>query len=99
MAFPAVLRSLAHRQNGHHIGDMSLASVVRKAIRANPASMRALAREAGISHALLLRILTNERAVTRDVAERLAAALDRWGSDCTQAADSIRNATERERGK
>jgi transcriptional regulator with XRE-family HTH domain len=78
---------------------MALAAAVRKAIRANPASMRALARGAGISHALLLRILTSERAVTRDVAERLAAALDRWGSDCTQAAESIRNAIERGRDK
>ncbi len=71
---------------------------VRKAIDAAPCSMRRLAEAAGVDHAALVRIRSGERTATRDVAVRVAAALEAWASDCRESARTIRQAAKRRRG-
>ena len=70
-----------------------------RAVKAAPCSLRALAREAGVSHALLVMILGSERAATPAVAAKVAAALDQWGQRCHQAATQLRRAMTTTRGR
>jgi hypothetical protein len=65
--------------------------ITRKAIGAAPCSVRKLAQEAGLSHALLVYIGKGERQVTPAVAEAIADALDRWSKQCAAAAALIRS--------
>ena len=85
-------------ENRHHIGDVDdVTDAVRKAIDAAPCSMRQLAEAAGVDHAALVRIRSGERTATRDVAVRVAAALETWAGDCRESARTIRQATQRRR--
>ena len=59
---------------------------VRRALEAAPSSDRALAREAGISPALLSMIRSGERAATPDVVAALADGLDRLSARHVDAA-------------
>jgi hypothetical protein len=60
---------------------------VRQALRAdNPASLSALAREAGLSPVLLHYFRTDQRVATPAAARRLAAALHRWARRCGRGA-------------
>ena len=56
----------------------TLTDAVLSALREAPCSLRALAREAGVSPTLLTLMTRGERAVTPAVAEKLAGAMDRW---------------------
>lgn len=76
----------------------TLTKVVTRAIGTAPCTVRALAREAGVSHSLLLLIVKGDRTVTPAVADKLAAALDRWGARCAEAADAIRKARTPRKG-
>lgn len=64
--------------------------VLRRALAQAPCSVRALAREAGLSPALLAMIASGERRLTPEAAEGLAAALDAWGERCVEAAALLR---------
>jgi transcriptional regulator with XRE-family HTH domain len=73
---------------------MTLETVVRRAIRRAPCSIRALARTAGVSHVLLAEILRGRKAVTPRVARLVAAALERWGTQCHTEAARVRTAVQ-----
>lgn len=64
----------------------------KAAVQAAPCSLRALARETGVSHVLLIKIRDGDVRATEEVAKALAAALDRWGQQCQDAADGLRRA-------
>ena len=66
--------------------------VVRDALKRSPASLRALAREAGVPVSTLSRIVSRERKATEDVASALADAFTRWGDSCQDSSSRIRNA-------
>ena len=69
----------------------NLDQVVRRAIRAAPCTMRALAREAGVSHVTLHRILTGHEHASRRVSAKVASALRRWAAGCEAEATAIEN--------
>lgn len=69
---------------------MNLDAVVRQAIRRAPCSVRALAREAGVSHVLLAEIVAGRKRVTPRVAMLVARALERWGERCYKDAAKVR---------
>ena len=71
-----------------------LSDTVRDALRDSPASLRALAREAGVPVSTLSRILAGEREATEDVASALADALSGWGDSCRDASSRIRDALD-----
>lgn len=58
-------------------------------------SMRKLAKAAGVSHALLAQLKRGDFQVTRDVAERIAGALETWGTQHLNAARRIRAAARK----
>ena len=74
----------------------NLQEAVRRALADAPGSLRALAREAGVPHSTLVRIRQGDRAPTRDVAEALAGALERWSGSCADAADTLRQSLSQE---
>lgn len=69
---------------------MTLDTVVRQAIRRAPCSVRALARQAGVSHVLLATIVAGRKRATHRVALRLARALEEWGDRCHESAAQVR---------
>ena len=71
---------------------MTLDTVVRRAIRRAPCSIRALAREAGVSHAMLAAIVTGHERATPRVSRKVARALDRWAARCAKDATAVRAA-------
>ena len=77
---------------------MSKAAVaLRRALARSPASLRALAREAKVSHALLLMIVRGQRAATPVVMTKVATALSRWAANCEHGARMVRRAAKEER--
>ena len=84
----------------HHIDAMptDLTRQVQRAIAAAPCSIRALAREAGVSQSILVRVQSGEREATLAVAKSVERALTNWGRDCTKAAASLRTAIHRKEG-
>ena len=67
-----------------------LSDAVRDALKGSPASLRALAREAGVPVSTLSRIQSGERDATEAVASAVADALTRWGDSCQDASSRIR---------
>ncbi len=63
-----------------------------------PCSLRALADAADVDHTTLVRIRRRERAATRDLAAKVATALEAWGRNCARAAKAIRHTTKRRGG-
>lgn len=80
-----------------HIGKVreNLTAAVLHAIEAAPCSLRALARAAGVSHALLLQLQRGDFQATPAVAEKVAKALDGWAGQCAAAARKVRAAARR----
>lgn len=74
--------------------DRRTAAVIR-AMKKSPGTLRALAREAGVSVAVLSRILTGQRPATARVALAVARALDRCAARYSRAAAGIRRHTDR----
>lgn len=68
---------------------MDARAALRQALNANPASMRALAREAGVSPKLLRMLRDGERRLTPDVQVKLVDALRRWEADVGDAANAL----------
>ncbi len=71
-----------------------LGPVTRGALRAAPGSLRALARAAGVSYDIVLRVWRGEREVEPAVARKVVRVLDRWSAWYAHAAAQLR-ATER----
>ena len=69
---------------------MTLTNQVQRAIRTYPGPLRELAKEAGVSHALLWLVLKGKRTATAPVAEKVADALDRCGKRFAEASAAIR---------
>ena len=62
---------------------------VAQALKAWPGSLRALAREAGVSHVTLLRLRAGDRP-SAETTTRLARALKQAGRRCQDAAKILR---------
>lgn len=73
---------------------MTLDAVLRRAIRRAPCRIRALAREAGVSHVMLAAIVTRRERATPRVALRVAKALESWAARCGGEAAAIRAAVK-----
>ena len=73
---------------------MTLDAALRKAIRHAPCSVRALARQAGVSHVMLAGIVAGRERATTRVAKAVAKALDSWAARCAKDAAAVRAAVE-----
>lgn len=84
----------------HYASSMTLQAAVRQAIADAPCSLRALAREAGLPIARLVRI-RQRRAVTltAEDAQRIMGALERWGRRCDRSVARIRTALQGREGR
>jgi transcriptional regulator with XRE-family HTH domain len=71
---------------------MTLDSVLRRAIRRAPCTIRALARAAGVSHVMLAQIVAGREHATVRVALKVARALERWAARCGGEAAAVRAA-------
>jgi hypothetical protein len=73
---------------------MTLDTVVSRAIRNAPCSIRAFAREVGVSHVMLAGIVTGRERATPRVAREVARALERWAARCATDAAAVRAVVE-----
>ena len=71
---------------------MDLDTVVRRAIRRAPCTIRALARAAGVSHVMLQGIVTARERASQRVALKVAQALETWAVRSASEAAAIRAA-------
>lgn len=71
---------------------MILETALRQAIRKAPGSMRALAREAGVSHVMLTGIVSGRERASERVALKVARALERLAARCSGEAAAVRAA-------
>lgn len=73
-----------------HVGDMEeTEAALRKVLDLNPASLRALAREAGVSPKLIRMLRDGERRLTPEVRGALADALRRWEGHLGEAVEAL----------
>jgi len=72
---------------------------VRRVLREAPCSTRALAKAAGLSPALLSRIVKGERSLTPATAEALARGLRGWAADCERLAGQMEALARALRGR
>jgi hypothetical protein len=72
----------------------TLDALVRRAIRRAPCSIRALAREAGVSHVMLQGIVKGRERAPARVALKVARALESWAARCGGEAAAIRAAVK-----
>jgi len=68
---------------------METNAVLGRVLKGSPGSIRALAREAGVSHGLLVQIRDGGRRLTPETRRRLATALRRWSETCEELADDL----------
>ena len=73
---------------------MTLDAVLRRAIRRAPCTIRALARQAGVSHVMLQGIVTGRERASERVALKVARALERYAERSSTEAARIRTAVE-----
>ena len=74
--------------------------IVEKVLHHYPGSIRALARESGVDHSVLIKVRDGELGLSDDAAQRLVKALRRQGKLSRRNADTLdRLADELERGK
>lgn len=64
-------------------------AVVERVLQEVPGSLRALAREAGVSHGLLVAIRQGRRSLTPETREKLVGALRSWGETCHALAATL----------
>jgi hypothetical protein len=84
----------------HHIDDMTLTllAAIRRVVELAPCSTRSLALQAGIDPSLLTRILSEERAITPEIARKIEVALLAWRDRCAEAAELLRRANNQHKG-
>jgi hypothetical protein len=63
-----------------------------------PATVRALAREAGVPHSTLIRVASGQLGASASVVERVAVAIETWQRSCAVSAAELRRALERASG-
>lgn len=68
---------------------MEIRDALQSVLEDSPASIRALARAAGVSHALLVAIRAGERRMTPATRDALVAALRRWSRKHAELADAL----------
>lgn len=68
---------------------MNETTILREALDVAPASIRALARAAGVSPRLVTRIRDGERRLTRETRDALAGALRDREARCRRAAEAL----------
>jgi hypothetical protein len=73
---------------------VTLDTVLRRAIRRAPCTIRALARTAGVSHSVLAAIATGQERATTRVALKVARALQAWAARCEGEAAAVRAAVK-----
>lgn len=78
--------------------DGNLEDAVRAALELAPGSLRALAREAGLSEALLRRIRDGTRTATPETVGKVAGALERLRDRHDEAARVLRDSLQRQEG-
>jgi DNA-binding transcriptional regulator YdaS (Cro superfamily) len=76
----------------------ALTKSVLAVLDAVPCSDRKLAEAAGVQPASLSRARQGRRPITADVADAIAAALERWARECQRGARAIRNASKPRKG-
>lgn len=73
-----------------HYGNVERTSaVLRRVLDESPGSIRELAREAGVSHALLLAVRDGQRRLTPETREAVVTALQRWAERCEDLAEAL----------
>lgn len=91
-------QALAASSRCDHYGHMTNGSdVLRKILGNAPGSIRELAREAELSHGLLVAIRDGDRRMTTSTRAALVQALREWGETCTALAEEL-EASELEPG-
>ena len=68
---------------------MDAQDTLRRILREAPGSIRALAREAGVSEALLRAVRDGDHRLTREARDAVAAALRTWATRCGDLADAL----------
>lgn len=68
----------------------SLRKALLDAIDSAPCSDRALARQAGVAHTTLVRIQAGTLNATPAIVDKVARALEEWGTACHSAAEQLR---------
>ncbi len=63
--------------------------ILKRALNLGPASVRTLAREAGVSHVLLLKVRNGEARLTPQVARGIVRALRKWSRLYADLADKL----------
>jgi plasmid maintenance system antidote protein VapI len=63
--------------------------ILKKILRTNPCSLRALAREAELSHVHLIQMRDGKRAVTEDAAIKIKKALKNWSKITGKLAEEL----------
>lgn len=88
---------MTNRGRKRHVNAVriDLDRIVREALANAPFPIRRLAKESGVSPALLTLIQQGKRAATRDVALRLATVFQRWGAQCARTAKDVQRAALR----
>jgi transcriptional regulator with XRE-family HTH domain len=76
-----------------------LTRAVRQALTMAPGSVNGLAEAADVWQSDLSRILRGNRRASATVARRVADTLAQWASDCTAAAQLIRDAESQHNGE
>jgi hypothetical protein len=78
---------------------ISAHEVLAVTLSSMPISIRSLARRAGVSHVLLLKVRDGEARLTPDVAARLIGALREVSVEMAGLADRLEAATREDRDK
>lgn len=68
---------------------MDTQDTLRRILRVAPGSIRALARESGVSEALLRAVRDGDRRLTREARDAVADALRTWAARCEGLADAL----------
>lgn len=72
----------------------AVTTAVRQALRHAPCSTRALAKEAGVPHSTLVRIVAGSRNATAAVGRKVARALYLWAERCEGLANAVAEAAK-----
>ena len=73
----------------HYTHEMDAQTALRKILDMTPGSIRELAREAGLSEALLRAVRDGDRRLTRQSRDALVDALGRWEKRCGDALEVL----------
>ena len=75
-----------------------LMAVFERVLKEAPGSIRELARQADVSHALLIRVRDGDLRLTPETVEAIVAVLRTWEDRCHELADALEDAARNEGG-